>query len=153
KWDQTSDSWDNAALAEEWAALRKIRGLANKAIEAARQGKAIGSSLDAELDIYLPPDSRLGKLLKAHEDELRQVCITSRAEVHSSAGFSEAKDAFVQEDAISAFGADVGVRAVCRRSSLHKCPRCWNFHSDHADALCRRCSDVVAGVGVGVSAV
>ncbi|KAJ2235186.1 isoleucine-tRNA ligase [Coemansia sp. RSA 1722] len=153
KWDQTSDSWDNAALAEEWAALRKIRGLANKAIEAARQGKAIGSSLDAELDIYLPLDSRLGKLLKAHEDELRQVCITSRAEVHSPAGFSEAKDAFVQEDAISAFGADVGVRAACRRSSLHKCPRCWNFHSDHADALCRRCDDVVAGVGVGVNAV
>ncbi|KAJ1823483.1 isoleucine-tRNA ligase [Coemansia sp. RSA 2599] len=147
KWDQTSDSWNDAALAEEWAALRKIRGLANKAIEAARQGKAIGSSLDAELDIYLPLESRLGKLLKSYEKELRQVCITSRAEVHhGSAAISETADAFVQEDAISAFGVEVGVRVVCRRSFLHKCPRCWNLHSDHADALCRRCDAAIASV-------
>ncbi|KAJ2881649.1 isoleucine-tRNA ligase [Coemansia asiatica] len=145
KWDQTSDLWNNASLAEEWVALRKIRGLANKATEAARQGKVIGSSLDAELDIYLPLDSRLGKLLKAHENELRQVCITSRAEVHGLAEISEAGDAFLQEDAILAFGTEIKVRVVCRRSSLHKCPRCWNFHSDHADALCKRCDSAIAG--------
>ncbi|KAJ2373016.1 isoleucine-tRNA ligase [Coemansia sp. RSA 2603] len=146
QWDQTSSSWNNPDLAEEWTALRKIRGLANKAIEAARQEKVIGSSLEAELDIYLPLDSRLGVLLKSHEDELKLLCITSRAEVHLGVPHGSPPDGYSQTEAVSAFGVDTSVSVVCRRSPLHKCPRCWNFHSDKADTLCRRCDITVAGL-------
>ncbi|KAJ2365162.1 isoleucine-tRNA ligase, partial [Coemansia sp. RSA 2607] len=146
QWDQTSSSWNNPDLAEEWTALRKIRGLANKAIEAARQEKVIGSSLEAELDIYLPLDSRLGVLLKSHEDELKLLCITSRAEVHPGVPHGSPADGYSQTEAVSAFGVDTSVSVVCRRSPLHKCPRCWNFHSDKADTLCRRCDITVAGL-------
>ncbi|KAJ2160800.1 isoleucine-tRNA ligase [Coemansia sp. RSA 552] len=65
-WDQTDQAWDSATLGSEWAALRKIRGLANKAIEAARKEGQVGTSLDADLAIYLPLDSGLGRLLSAH---------------------------------------------------------------------------------------
>ncbi|KAJ1901086.1 isoleucine-tRNA ligase [Kickxella alabastrina] len=149
QWDQTSESWDSPTLSEEWAALRKIRGLANRAIEAARQGKVIGSSLEAELDIYVPLGSRLGQLLRAHEGDLNQICITSRAKAHERADVVDIPalaGEFSQADEIAAFGTETGVKVVCRRSSLQKCPRCWNFHSTAADALCRRCDIAVANL-------
>ncbi|KAJ2810415.1 isoleucine-tRNA ligase [Coemansia furcata] len=148
QWDQTDEAWHSPELAEDWAALRKVRGLANRAIEAARQDKLIGSSLEAELDVYVPLESRLGRLLKRHENELCQVCITSRSGVHdlSEAGTSVADGAFEQTDVVFAFGSDTKTTVVCRRSPLCKCPRCWNFHSVAANALCRRCDDVMASV-------
>ncbi|KAI9505786.1 isoleucyl-tRNA synthetase [Coemansia spiralis] len=151
-WDQTSKQWDNPELAEEWQALRMIRGLANKAIEAARQGKAIGSSLEAELDIYLSSEARVGQTLIKHEDDLRRMCITSGAKVHNTgsttAGSSngDRSGMFACEENISVYGTEVPVRVECRRSSLHKCPRCWNFHSTAADTLCRRCGETIDSI-------
>ncbi|KAJ2820881.1 isoleucine-tRNA ligase [Coemansia erecta] len=141
-WDQTQAAWEDPALAADWAALRKIRGVANRAIEATRTARQIGSSLEAELDVYVPLESRLGQLLTKYAGELRQVCITSKVSVHE-VGEAEA-EGFVCEDRVAAFGAETPVRVVSRRSSLHKCPRCWNFHSTQADSLCGRCDDVVA---------
>ncbi|KAJ2698105.1 isoleucine-tRNA ligase [Coemansia sp. IMI 209128] len=148
QWDQTNDAWYNPELAEDWAALRRIRGLANRAIEAARKTKVIGSSLEAELDIYVPLESRLGRLLRSHEGDLSQVCITSRASVHELDvdGASVADGAFEQTDVVAAFGSETKATIVCRRSPLCKCPRCWNFHSAAADALCGRCDDVMSSV-------
>ncbi|KAJ2716427.1 isoleucine-tRNA ligase [Coemansia spiralis] len=143
-WDQTDPRWDCAELAADWAALRRVRGLANRAIEAARQARQIGSSLEAELDIYLPLDSRLGQLLRANEHDLRQVCITSRAAVHDAA--EPLPDGFAEGDRVPAFGAETSVQVVCRRSPLHKCPRCWNFHSAEEGRLCQRCSRVTSPV-------
>ncbi|KAJ2763721.1 isoleucine-tRNA ligase, partial [Coemansia nantahalensis] len=142
-WDQADPRWDCAALADDWAALRRVRGLANRAIEAARQAKQIGSPLEAELDIYLPLGSRLGRLLHANERDLRQVCITSQVAVHDAAEPPPA-GGFAEADRVSAFGAETAVRVVCRRSPLHKCPRCWNFHSAEEDCLCPRCKSVIA---------
>ncbi|KAJ2741213.1 isoleucine-tRNA ligase [Coemansia sp. BCRC 34301] len=147
-WDQTDDAWHSPALAEDWVALRRIRSLANRAIEAARKDKLVGSSLEAELDIYLPLDSRLGRLLKSHEKDLSQVCITSRASVHDlgDSGLAVADGSFEQSDAVAAFGKETKATIVCRRSPLHKCPRCWNFHSVVDSSLCGRCDDVMASL-------
>ncbi|KAJ1733713.1 isoleucine-tRNA ligase [Coemansia biformis] len=145
-WDQTDAKWDDAALAEDWAALRRVRGLANRAIETARQAKQIGSSLEAELDIYLPLGSRLGRLLSENENDLRQVCITSRARVHDASDARQAPGGYAESDSVAAFGAETAVRVVCRRSPLHKCPRCWNFHAAEG-CLCLRCSHVTAALG------
>ncbi|KAJ2908526.1 isoleucine-tRNA ligase [Coemansia aciculifera] len=146
KWDQTHEIWHNPALAEDWQVLRKIRSLANRAIEAARKDKLVGSPLEAELDIYVPLGSGLGRLLKNYEQDLSQVCITSKASVHELGDFGVAEtsgQAFEQTDNVAAFGKESKTTIVCRRSPLHKCPRCWNFHSVADSTLCRRCDDVM----------
>ncbi|KAJ2738352.1 isoleucine-tRNA ligase [Coemansia sp. Cherry 401B] len=143
-WDQTLAEWDNPELAAEWAALRRVRAVANQAIEAARTAKLIGSSLEAELDVFVPLESRLGRLLTKHAGELRRVCITSQASVHEIGGTATMAGEFAFEDRVAAFGEDAPVRVVSRRSLLHKCPRCWNLHFTQVDALCGRCDDVVA---------
>ncbi|KAJ2583116.1 isoleucine-tRNA ligase [Coemansia sp. RSA 1836] len=147
-WDQTDDAWHSPTLAEDWVALRKIRSLANRAIEAARKSKLVGSSLEAELDIYVPAESRLGRMLKSHERDLSQVCITSRASVHDlgDSGVAATDGAFEQTDVVAAFGKETKTTIVCRRSPLHKCPRCWNFHSVADSTLCGRCDDVMASL-------
>ncbi|KAJ2783822.1 isoleucine-tRNA ligase [Coemansia javaensis] len=181
RWDQSDAQWDDPALAERWAALRQIRGLANRAIEAARQARQIGSSLEAELSIYLPVEStQLGRLLQASgkfhgleadnttlaatkktalttanlallrarvEDDLRLACVTSRVSVHDASQAGQAPGGHLQDDVIVALGSETAVRVVCRRSPLHKCPRCWNFHSEEEGCLCSRCRDVVGGGG------
>ncbi|KAJ2051027.1 isoleucine-tRNA ligase [Coemansia sp. S16] len=148
KWDQTDEVWHNPKLAEDWVALRKVRGLANRTIEAARKNKLIGSSLEAELDIYVSLESRLGHLLKSHEKDLCQVCITSRASVHDLGGAKApvSDGEFEQTDVVAAFDNDTKATIVCRRSPLCKCPRCWNFHSVAVNTLCGRCDDVMASV-------
>ncbi|ORX71494.1 isoleucyl-tRNA synthetase [Linderina pennispora] len=143
KWDQTDAAWDDAVLAEEWAGLKKVRSLANRAIEAARQDKVIGSSLEAELDIYVALDSRLGRLLAQYADSLRQTSITSQVRVHDASQLPAGPAEFVETDEIAFGGEATKVTAVCQRSSLHKCPRCWNLHSTEPEALCRRCDEVV----------
>ncbi|KAJ2083602.1 isoleucine-tRNA ligase [Coemansia sp. RSA 988] len=145
-WDQTDKAWDNQTLAEDWMALRKIRALANKTIEAMRLEKKIGSSLEAELDIYLPLNSRLGQLLIKSEDDLRQVCVTSKVNVREVSGTSRSSEMFTEEECVQALGSEAVVRIVCRRSLLHKCPRCWNFHSTREGCLCQRCSNVTANL-------
>ncbi|KAJ2809113.1 isoleucine-tRNA ligase [Coemansia guatemalensis] len=144
-WDQTDAAWDNPKLAEDWVALRKIRALANKTIEAMRLEKKLGSSLEAELDIYLPLNSKLGQLLIKSEDDLRQVCVTSRVNVHEVSAMSRSSEMFTEEEeCVEALESETVVRIVCRRSQLHKCPRCWNFHSTREGCLCLRCSNVTA---------
>ncbi|KAJ2613621.1 isoleucine-tRNA ligase [Coemansia sp. RSA 1365] len=109
-WDQTDASWNNPILAEDWMALRKIRALANKTIEAMRLEKKIGSSLEAELDIYLPLDSKLGQLLIKSEDDLRQVCVTSKVNVHEASGMLQPSVMFMEEDSVQALGSETTVR-------------------------------------------
>ena len=45
--------WENAKLFQKWNELKKIRDVANAAIEVKRSNKDIGSSLEAEVQIYL----------------------------------------------------------------------------------------------------
>ncbi|KAJ2202181.1 isoleucine-tRNA ligase [Coemansia sp. RSA 520] len=170
-WDQTRSEWNNPELAADWTALRKLRSVANRSIEAARTARHIGSSLEAELDVYVPLNTRLGQLLTKYskwqtcdhnnvlwakyvltfcfafwepcvESELCKVCITSKVNVHEVGGVET--DGFACEERIAAFDTETPVRVVSRRSSLHKCPRCWNFHSTEESSLCGRCDDVVA---------
>ncbi|HEU0305935.1 MAG TPA: class I tRNA ligase family protein, partial [Lysobacter sp.] len=113
-----------------WRDVRNAREIANKKIEEKRAQGVIGSSLQAELDIYasgpiLESLNRLG-------DDLKFVFITSRATVHHREG------------------AGPGVEVT---SSAHrKCERCWHYRADvGADAahpeICGRCVSNVSGNG------
>ena len=109
-------------------------------MENLRTAGAIGSSLDAEVDIYVSDD--LKESLAVLEDELRFVLITSYARVHEQS--SQPGDAEQTEVE--------GLAIKVATSGHAKCVRCWHHrddvgkHSEHPE-LCARCADNVSGEG------
>ncbi|MBS0303138.1 MAG: class I tRNA ligase family protein, partial [Proteobacteria bacterium] len=59
----------DAALLAKWARIRAVREAANKEIEAVREKGEVGSSLQAELQLTVPPEDQA--LLTSLGDELR----------------------------------------------------------------------------------
>ena len=123
-----------------WDRIIAIRDEVSKVLEVLRVAGAIGSALDAEIDIYcLKADAlKLGKL----KDELRFVLITSYARVH------EVTAAPVNVDAT---GID-GVWIKASPSRHQKCVRCWHHRedvgkNDKHPGLCLRCAVNVDGPG------
>jgi isoleucyl-tRNA synthetase len=130
------DSFDR----DFWDDVLNVRANVSKHLEEARKGGDIGSSLDAELDLYCTPV--LADTLSKLEDELRFALITSYARVHPLQDRPpEAGDTELQ---------DLAVRVI--PSHHAKCVRCWH-HREEVGAdprhpeLCGRCVDNVSGAG------
>jgi isoleucyl-tRNA synthetase len=127
---------------EFWQRVITVREAAGKQLEKLRVEGAIGSSLDAEVDLYA--DEETAALLAQLEDELRFVLITSCARVHPSQQRpDDAVDAGVT-------GMDLWVHVT--PSAHAKCIRCWHHredvgsHPEHPQ-ICGRCVENVAGDG------
>jgi isoleucyl-tRNA synthetase len=123
-----------------WEQALAVRTAVGRQLELARKAGAIGSALDAEVDLYCdaPLQAQLAKL----EDELRFVLITSYARVHPMA-----------ERPADAAPTDVaGVAVRIAPSSWTKCVRCRHHREDvganaeHPE-LCGRCVTNVEGPG------
>lgn len=128
--------------AEYWDRIIAVREAVSKELEKLRVAGGIGSSLDAEVDLYA--DAETAALLRALEDELRFVLITSYARVHDVAARpDEAVEADIQ-------GLQLWLRVA--PSEHAKCVRCWHHREDvgrnpeHPE-LCGRCVENVAGDG------
>nr|WP_305792820.1 isoleucine--tRNA ligase [Sedimenticola hydrogenitrophicus] len=125
---------------EFWGRVIAIRTAVGKQLEQLRAGGVIGSSLDAELDLYCDAQARAD--LEKLEDELRFVLITSYARVHD-----------LEEKPAEAVATDLpGVHLLARASAHGKCGRCWHHREDvgsHAahPTLCGRCVENVDGTG------
>lgn len=128
-----------------WDALVAVRDEVKKELEKLRVAGAIGSSLDAEVDLWC--DDRLFKMLGRLEDELRFVLISSYARIHPAASRPA--------DAVWASAFDQGELWLKIIPSTHtKCIRCWHHREDvgtHAahPEICGRCVDNVNVSGVG----
>jgi isoleucyl-tRNA synthetase len=120
----------NQSTVDSWWDVRNVRDIANKRIEEHRAKGSIGSSLQAELDIYAF-DKSYESLIRLGDD-LKFAFITSRVTVHHR------KD--------GGLGIDVA-------ASIHgKCERCWHYRADvGANAehplLCGRCVSNLFGSG------
>ncbi len=120
-------------LLDEWGGIRQIREIASKRLEESRAAGEIGSSLAAELDIYIPTTNPLYEVLKKLGDDLRLVLITSRATLHAGKEGSP-------------------VQILVKPSACEKCERCWHYREDvGADTqhptLCGRCVSNLYGNG------
>ena len=119
---------DASALMDKWTRILAVRAAVQKELEAVRQTGAIGSSLQAEVDIVAPPEDAAA--LASLEDDLRFVLITSAARVREG-------------DALA---------IAVRPSAAPKCERCWHWRSDvgvdaRHPALCARCIANLFGSG------
>jgi isoleucyl-tRNA synthetase len=126
-----------------WTQLQQTRTLVSKQLEELRVAGKIGSSLDAEVDLYC--DDELLKVLSALEDELRFVLITSYARVHA---IGDAPDSA----ASCTLDNDRPLKIAVKACEHAKCVRCWHHREDvgrHAEhpELCGRCVDNVDGEG------
>ena len=124
-----------------WEKIIDVRDAVSKELEKARISGDIGSSLDAEVNLYC--DDEIYSELEKLQDELRFVLITSYARIYHLD--QKTGDAIEAED-IKGLWVEI-------EKSLHvKCVRCWHHredvgsHSDHPE-LCGRCIENVDGNG------
>ena len=148
-WVVLDANWVRPDLAAYWPELRELRGQVNKVLEQARADKAIGSSLDAKVKLYVA-DASLHRGLENMNpealqgngvDELRYLLITSQVDlVDSPEAATEAQYSAQTE------GIAVGVVDA----EGEKCDRCWNHSpsvgtsADHP-LLCDRCCAALNG--------
>ena len=118
---------------------RDINTHLRKELEEMRRNKVIGSSLDAEVDIYCKDEDYQNLL--GLKDELRFIFITSEARVNElSSKPSDAKE------------IDSSIAIKVYKSQHQKCVRCWHHRPEigqnkmHND-LCDRCVENVSGKG------
>ncbi|MBI3903026.1 MAG: isoleucine--tRNA ligase [Nitrosomonadales bacterium] len=114
----------------EWQKIRAVREQVNKKLEEQRERNAIGSALQAEVDVYASGDACTA--LKRLGDDLKFVFITSRVTVH-------------QRD-----GGEVEIEVA--PSAHTKCDRCWHYREDvgsnlNHPMLCGRCVSNLFGNG------
>ena len=118
----------NEALLAKWSRIREIRDVVNKDIEALRADGKVGSSLQANVTLTVPPEDYA--LLSTLGDDLKFVFITSAIDLIAG----------------SALQSSVGA------SLSTKCERCWHYReevgSDPAHpTICGRCTSNLYGAG------
>jgi isoleucyl-tRNA synthetase len=129
QWHQFPATQD--ALLGKWALIRDFRARVTKQLEEVRAAGGIGSSLQAELDLYVFGGNY--ETLASLGDDLRFVLISSRATLHRAT--SEEYD-----------------KIVVTPSAHQKCERCWHYRADvGTDAahphICGRCVRNLYGDG------
>jgi len=130
-WHVFAPQPDAETLREKWATIRAVRADVLREIEAVRATGAIGSSLQAEIEVRA--SGARYEALASLGDDLRFVLITSQARLVRAAG--------PEDEAI-----------VVPPSAHAKCERCWHYRADvGADAqhptLCGRCTENLYGAG------
>jgi len=126
------------ALLAKWGRLRAWRGEVTKAIEGLRATGAVGSSLQAEIEVAA--DGTLFEDLASLGDDLRFVLIVSAARLR------EAEAGELGE-------ADAATGKIAVVPSPHaKCERCWHWRADvghdaSEPGLCGRCTSNLHGAG------
>jgi isoleucyl-tRNA synthetase len=116
-------------LPARWARLRAIRAEVMRKLEEVRSAGAIGSSLQAEIDITASGEDLAA--LRSLGDDLRFVLIVSRATVHEGAA---------------------ELQIAITPSTHKKCERCWHWRMDvgtdpeHPE-ICGRCVSNLFGSG------
>jgi isoleucyl-tRNA synthetase len=124
-----------------WQRVLSVREAVRKELEKLRVEGKIGSSLDAEVDLYCEPE--LAQTLSSLGEELRFALITSYARVHDDA--QKPKDAVADPEV-------PGLWVKAKASEHVKCVRCWHHRADvgqdksHPE-LCGRCVSNVTGAG------
>lgn len=119
------------ALIEKWNTFMALRDDVNRALEAARNEKVIGKSLEAKVKIGNSPSFDTLAFLEGFSD-LHQLFIVSQVEL-----VEDAQGEAYQHGTIEIAQADG-----------EKCARCWNYSESlgsvgELDDLCPRCQEVV----------
>ena len=125
------DALVDSDIVSRWEKLIAVRDEVNRALEAARQEKTIGTSLQAR--VALRAGGATGALLEASRADLPMLFIVSQVDLEAS-------------------GAEEAVDARVVRAAGEKCERCWRIVPSLSDSagtkgLCDRCVAAVTPAG------
>jgi isoleucyl-tRNA synthetase len=125
---------------EFWQQIMSVRSAVSKELEKSRAKSDIGSSLNAEIELYC--NGEYVELLNKLENELHFIFITSNASVIA--------DQYSPDDAIQTEIEGIKLKVIV--SANPKCVRCWHQRfdvSEHAEhpELCGRCIENIDGEG------
>ena len=105
--------WKNEKLFEKWKKFKKIRKVVNAAMEIKRSSKDIGSSLEANVLVYLSEE-----YLKIVKDlDLSENFITSKAEAKKM----NSDNNLFKLDEIK------DIKVLVKKAEGEKCSRCWKI--------------------------
>ncbi|MGC2696987.1 MAG: isoleucine--tRNA ligase [Candidatus Angelobacter sp.] len=122
-----TDLTKSEVIWKDFETLMKVRDVALKALEIARQEKQItGSALEARVTVFAPDD--LVSLLERYRDDLRYMLIVSGVEVQRSSGGN----------------GNAPLHVKVERAPGQKCERCWNLSVHVGEnprylTVCERC--------------
>ena len=128
EWPTTHSEWHNEKLEEDFSKILKAREVVSRAIEPLRADKKVGSSL--EVAVYVKAEDN--SILKANEDELCNIFITSQAYV------IDAKPS----DVLNEYTED-GYTVWVTKAEGEKCARCWKYRKLNSDGICDDCADAI----------
>ncbi|MGL5875425.1 MAG: isoleucine--tRNA ligase [Xenococcaceae cyanobacterium] len=149
-WLEMNSEWNKPELGLQWSKLRQLRNEVNQVMEQARKEKAIGSSLDAKVLLYIADAELKQKLEKFNPanslsgdrvDELRYLFLASQVELLDSVETIQKANYKSESDLVS-----VGVV----KADGHKCDRCWNYSTRVGEfkedpTICDRCNEALMG--------
>jgi len=121
KFSKVPTKWKNQKLFEKWEKFKIIRKVVNAAIEVKRSNKDIGSSLEADVQIYLNEEY----LNVARDFDLSENFITSKAESKK----------LIKDNNFFQLEEITGVKVLVKKAEGEKCPRCWKIFP----GSCKRC--------------
>ena len=110
---EVPSKWENAKLFQKWNKLKKIRDVANAAIEVKRSNKDIGSSLEAEVQISLGKEYL--ELVK--DVDLPEYFIASKVEAKTT----------INDDKLFQLDEVDNVKILVKKATGNKCSRCWKI--------------------------
>jgi len=137
-WVEVHPQWENNELECEFSELLKVREIVTRAIEPLRssENKTVGSSL--EVGVYIKvgenADTKAGSgsILKKYENDLKDIFITSSAELVSEK----------PQGVVSSLSED-GYEVYITLAKGEKCERCWKYRELSAEGICPECADAI----------
>ena len=133
-WPKTRKTRRDAGLEERIERFLVIRDKVLKALEASREKKEIGNSLEAEVELSVSKSDE-AEFLASFKHELPGLLLVSNVSITLNASpTTESESPLVN----------------VRRARGTKCERCWNWRETVGNdkrhpALCHRCADVLKG--------
>ena len=128
EWPATKAEWNNEKLEEDFSKILKAREVVSRAIEPLRADKKVGSSLEVAVYVSVKDNA----VLKANEDELCNIFITSQAYVTNEKPANVLNE--YKED-------DYTVWVV--KAEGEKCARCWKFRKLDSEGICEECHEAI----------
>ena len=127
---KASQDFKNNDIANKWNIIKNIRKVITGAIEKKRAEKLIGSSLEANVIIYVKEDLKK----KIEEINFDEIAITSSFQLLD---YKKKKNCFSLEEI-----DDVAVTG--EKTDGQKCERCWKYTDILQDKqICQRCDEAI----------
>jgi isoleucyl-tRNA synthetase len=133
KFPEVEEKFLDDSFEQKWQRFFQIRDEVNKALETARKNRLIGSSLEADVSLYLSEE--LYKLLSPYKGLLPTLFIVSGVLIKTDTRGPQG--AFVSDEV-------EGLNVFVNKAEGNKCERCWNYSVDIGKdkghpTICPRC--------------